>query len=91
MEKEDCETLEKVYRKPPPGIPWADIRSLFNTIADEHNGTCDYSPGKYIILRLPQKDEEDMDIYVPYVSTVYSTLTRRIELRLVLVGITKCP
>jgi len=90
MKREDCETLEKVYQEPPPGIPWADIQSLFNAIAIEHNGKCDYSPGSYIILCLPKGNGDKDIIRIPYSPTVYRTTINRIELRLVLAGITQC-
>jgi hypothetical protein len=90
MNRENCDTLEKVYQKTPSSIPWADIERLFEAIANEYGGSWDYVPGGWLTLTLPHQANEDDTTLIPYSPVVYRGMIEIIKGYLVIAGIAQC-
>lgn len=95
MNEADCITLEKVYQKPPPSIPWADMHSLFVAIANDYGVSCSHSPGSRLILVVAQQEQGNnmspVIIRITHTPMLYTSVVARIALRLAFAGIPLCP
>lgn len=90
MNSKDCNTLEKVYTKPPPNVPWSEVKSLLKAVADDYNGAFHPVSSRIRVTLKTTPLGEDFTLTIEYVPIAYRGVVENIEDFLAKAGVPLC-